>query len=70
MKTKIYQISNRIHFQPHGFFYATSVDVANRHFTVDTLPAVIVYKEHSHYYFPRKYFNVLVREEMEGVRTW
>lgn len=45
------------HFQPHGFFYATSVDVANRHFSIDTLPAVVVYKERNHFYFPRKKFT-------------
>lgn len=39
-------------FQPHGFFYATSEDIARRHFDIDTHPSVLVYKERSHYYFP------------------
>ncbi|XP_058832375.1 protein disulfide-isomerase TMX3 [Topomyia yanbarensis] len=39
-------------YQPHGYFYATSVDIAKRHFDVDTVPAALVYKERSHYYFP------------------
>lgn len=43
------------HFQPHGFFYATSGEIAEKHFDVDTVPAILVYKEKSHYYFPRKY---------------
>lgn len=40
------------HYQAHGFFYATSVDVATKHFVIDTLPAIMVYKERGHYYFP------------------
>uniref|UniRef100_A0A6B2EAM9 Putative disulfide-isomerase txndc10 n=1 Tax=Phlebotomus kandelakii TaxID=1109342 RepID=A0A6B2EAM9_9DIPT len=39
-------------FQPHGFFYATSAEIAREHFDIDTLPAVIVYKERSHFYYP------------------
>lgn len=42
------------HFQPHGSFYATSVDVAARHFDLKTVPAILVYKETNHYHFPRK----------------
>lgn len=41
-------------FQPHGFFYATTEEIAKRHFNIDTHPAVLVYKERNHYYFPRK----------------
>lgn len=41
------------YFQPHGFFYATSGDVAEKHFDIDTVPAILVYKEKSHFYFPR-----------------
>lgn len=44
------------HFQPHGFFYATNSDIANHHFQIDTLPAVLVYKEKSHFYFPRNFW--------------
>ncbi|XP_055687912.1 protein disulfide-isomerase TMX3 [Lutzomyia longipalpis] len=39
-------------FQPHGFFYATSFEIARDHFDIDTLPAVIVYKERNHFYYP------------------
>ncbi|GAB0086539.1 protein disulfide-isomerase TMX3 [Sergentomyia squamirostris] len=39
-------------FQAHGFFYATSVEIAREHFDIDTLPAVIVYKERNHFYYP------------------
>ena len=39
-------------YQAHGYFYATSVEIAKRHFDVDTVPAALVYKERSHYYFP------------------
>uniref|UniRef100_A0A1B0DK03 Uncharacterized protein n=1 Tax=Phlebotomus papatasi TaxID=29031 RepID=A0A1B0DK03_PHLPP len=39
-------------FQPHGFFYATSMEIAREHFDIDTLPAVNVYKERSHFYYP------------------
>lgn len=39
-------------YQPHGYFYATSVEITKRHFDIDTVPAVLVYKERSHYYFP------------------
>lgn len=41
-------------YQPHGFFYATSEDIAKRYFEIDTHPAVLVYKERNHYYFPCK----------------
>lgn len=44
------------HFQPHGFFYATSPEIAEKHFVIDTVPAVIVYKEKDHYYFPRMFY--------------
>lgn len=39
-------------FQPHGFFYATSDEIARRYFDIDTHPAVLVYKERGHFYFP------------------
>lgn len=54
-------------FQPHGFFYATSMEIAREHFDIDTLPAVIVYKERSHFYYPCKFclisffFTILVQ---------
>lgn len=39
-------------FQPHGFFYTTSKEIATRHFDISTLPTVLVYKENNHYHFP------------------
>lgn len=42
------------HFQPHAYFYATHRELAVPHFQIDTLPAVLVYKETSHYHFPCK----------------
>lgn len=41
-------------FQPHGYFYSTTREIADRHFHIDTLPVVFVYKENNHYHFPRK----------------
>lgn len=40
------------YFQPHGFFYATSKDLASQHFELEYLPTVIVYKEESHFHYP------------------
>lgn len=40
------------YFQPYGFFYATSGDIAEKHFDIDTVPSILVYKEKSHFYFP------------------
>ncbi|XP_073842360.1 thioredoxin-related transmembrane protein 3 [Musca autumnalis] len=39
-------------YQEHGFFYATTADVAAQHFDFDHLPAVIVYKEEQHHFYP------------------
>lgn len=39
-------------FQAHGFFYATSIEVATRHFEIDAQTSILVYKERSHYFFP------------------
>lgn len=44
-------------FQPHGFFYSTTPEIANRHFQIDSLPVVLVHKENNHYHFPRKHFH-------------
>lgn len=41
-------------YQAHGYFFATTPEVATKHFTLDTLPAVMVYKERNHYCYPRK----------------
>ena len=39
-------------YQPHGFFYATSDELANQHFNIEKLPSIVVYKEESHYFYP------------------
>lgn len=39
-------------YQPHGFFYATSDELANQHFNIEKLPSIIVYKEENHYFYP------------------
>jgi hypothetical protein len=39
-------------FQPHGFFYSVSQEIARKHVTVMSFPCVYVYKEKSHYFFP------------------
>lgn len=39
-------------YQEHGFFYATSEDIVAQHFDFEKLPAVIVYKEEQHHFYP------------------
>lgn len=39
-------------FQPHGFFYSVPNEIAKKHVDIDDLPAVFVYKESCHYFFP------------------
>ncbi|KRT79210.1 Thioredoxin [Oryctes borbonicus] len=39
-------------FQPHGFFYSANTDIAKQHVDLDELPAVFVYKESLHYFYP------------------
>ncbi|XP_017863895.1 PREDICTED: protein disulfide-isomerase TMX3 [Drosophila arizonae] len=39
-------------YQEHGFFYATSEEIAAQHFDFEKLPAVIVYKEEQHHFYP------------------
>lgn len=41
-------------FQPHMYFYATTEPVANKHFLVDAVPTILVYKERNHFFFPCK----------------
>lgn len=41
-------------FQAHSSFYATTPEIAKQHFEIDTVPAILVYKEKTHTYFPRK----------------
>lgn len=42
------------YFQPHGFFYSTTDEIARKHFDIDTVPSILVYKEKNHFYFPCK----------------
>nr|XP_014095597.1 protein disulfide-isomerase TMX3 [Bactrocera oleae] len=39
-------------YQEHGFFYATTPDIATQHFEFEHLPAVVVYKEEQHHLYP------------------
>lgn len=47
-------------YQPHGYFYATSVEIARKHFQVDTVPTILVYKEKNHYHYPCEYLCSLL----------
>lgn len=38
--------------QAHGYFYASSLEVASKHFFIDSTPVILVYKENTHYTFP------------------
>ncbi|XP_075225053.1 thioredoxin-related transmembrane protein 3 [Lycorma delicatula] len=38
-------------FQPHGFFYSVPPEIASKHVWLKDPPAVLVYKENSHYFF-------------------
>lgn len=38
--------------QAFGYFYATSAEVASKHFFIDSTPTILVYKENTHYTFP------------------
>lgn len=38
--------------QAHGYFYATTLEVASKHFFIDSTPTILVYKENTHYTFP------------------
>ncbi|XP_055843944.1 protein disulfide-isomerase TMX3 [Episyrphus balteatus] len=38
-------------YQEHGFFYATTEDIAQQHFDIEQLPAVLVYKEEAQHLY-------------------
>lgn len=44
-------------FQPHGFFYSVSPEIARKHVTVTSVPSVFVYKENTQYLFPAEPVN-------------
>lgn len=39
------------HYQPHGFFYATTADIAVNHFEIIHTPTILVWKENKHFHF-------------------
>lgn len=43
-------------FQPYGFFYSVSPEIAKKHITFTAHPTVFVFKENSYYFFP-EYIN-------------
>lgn len=55
------------HFQPHAYFYATTRQLAHPHFQIDTLPVVLVYKESSHFHFPRKKLTVNFEKKVNQI---
>lgn len=48
------------HFQPHGFFYATTADIATNHFEINRIPTILVWKENNHFHFPNSDDDVSV----------
>uniref|UniRef100_A0A1B6MT86 Thioredoxin domain-containing protein n=2 Tax=Graphocephala atropunctata TaxID=36148 RepID=A0A1B6MT86_9HEMI len=44
-----YQVAET--FQPHGFFYSVSADIARKHVRLKDPPEIFVYKEKSHYFY-------------------
>lgn len=58
--------------QPHGYFYATSLDVASKHFFIDTTPVILVYKENTHYTFPLSDSHDIIDTAHlnESLHTW
>lgn len=54
----LWDIYNQVaeQFQPHGFFYTASTEIAKKHVDIDDLPAIFVYKESMHYFFSGKTF--------------
>jgi thioredoxin domain-containing protein 10 len=53
-------------FQAHSYFYATSTEIADRHFEIDITPAILVYKEKVHYYYPREYEQTRIIEQKKN----
>lgn len=53
-------------FQEHGFFYATSPQIAAEHFEqLDNVPAIVVYKEEQHDIHP----NAHIFHEMDSIEV-
>lgn len=47
--------------QPHGFFYSANTEIAKQHVDIEELPAVFVYKESLHYFFPSNTILIVVQ---------
>lgn len=43
-----------VQMQPHCFFYSANEEIAKQHVDIEKLPAVFVYKESLHYFYPSK----------------
>jgi thioredoxin domain-containing protein 10 len=57
------------HYQPHAYFYATSLDIAKKHFEIDATPAIMVYKERNHYFYPCEHKgNVFSKYILENLK--
>lgn len=59
-------------FQEHGFFYATSEEIATQHFDIEHLPAILVHKEENHYFYPHahKAHEMTTAEVNETMNQW
>ncbi|CAO1300067.1 unnamed protein product [Diamesa hyperborea] len=57
-------------YQAHGYFYATSMEVASKHFFIDSSPVILVYKENTHYYFPLSEDLVDPMHLNDSLHTW
>jgi thioredoxin domain-containing protein 10 len=58
--------------QAHGYFYATNVEVASKHFFIDSSPVIIVYKENTHYTFPLSdsFEQIEASQLNQSLHTW
>lgn len=57
-----YYVASEVN-QAFGYFYATNVEVANKHFFIDSTPVIIVYKENTHYTFPLSDSHEIIEPE-------
>lgn len=45
-----------VKMQPYAFFYTASPEIVGQQIDADKTPAVLVYKESLHYFYPGKFF--------------
>uniref|UniRef100_T1GC08 Thioredoxin domain-containing protein n=1 Tax=Megaselia scalaris TaxID=36166 RepID=T1GC08_MEGSC len=59
-------------YQEHGFFYATSEEIASQHFDIEHVPALLVHKEETHYFYPHghKAHEMTTKEVNETLTQW